>query len=245
MNTGTVAKTRNTVVLFATLLLFWTMLMGSMQSDSLLVGALVSLVHRTAVPQRPVIFHRVPRHPGGIRRGPGLLTPIFFRNWSSPICGWQRIVLSPGLADQARHRQGAHRPEKPHGTADAGQLDHPDPRHAHRRDQGRMALRALGHGGAARHRGRHRARSSPVSSATWRSCMADVLIYLAAVLAGARLPAGALPLHQGPGRGRPGHCLRRPDHRLASPPSCSAALAEGRASTWMSRWSTRCCPSSA
>ncbi len=43
MNTETIGKTRNIAVLFATLFLFWIMLMGSLHPDSLLVGALVSL----------------------------------------------------------------------------------------------------------------------------------------------------------------------------------------------------------
>ncbi len=43
-NTGMTGKWRDTAVLFGTLLLFWIMLMGSLDTDSLLVGALVSLI---------------------------------------------------------------------------------------------------------------------------------------------------------------------------------------------------------
>lgn len=43
MNTGPLGKTRDTVILFGTLLLFWIMLMGTLSADSLMVGVLVSL----------------------------------------------------------------------------------------------------------------------------------------------------------------------------------------------------------
>ncbi len=44
MNSGTVGGMRDTAVLFGTLLLFWVMLTGNVKTDSLLVGAMVSLV---------------------------------------------------------------------------------------------------------------------------------------------------------------------------------------------------------
>ena len=43
MSSALIGKKRDTVVLFGTLLLFWVMLMGSLTSDGLLVGVLVSL----------------------------------------------------------------------------------------------------------------------------------------------------------------------------------------------------------
>ena len=43
MSGAVIRKKRDTVVLFGTLLLFWIMLMGSLTSDGLLVGVVVSL----------------------------------------------------------------------------------------------------------------------------------------------------------------------------------------------------------
>ena len=42
MSNTTISRTRNVIVLFATLLLFWLMLQGSLASDVLIVGSLVS-----------------------------------------------------------------------------------------------------------------------------------------------------------------------------------------------------------
>ena len=83
-------------MLFATLLLFWTMLMGSMQSDSLLVGALASLVIALLYRSGLSFFTEFRATPKAILAGLAFFAH-FLQELVRANLRLARIVLSPGL----------------------------------------------------------------------------------------------------------------------------------------------------
>jgi multicomponent Na+:H+ antiporter subunit E len=89
-------RARDTVVLFATLLLFWVMLMGRLTADTLAVGALVSLTIALLFPNGLSFFTELRFTPRAVVAGV-LYYAYFFKELVRSNLKLTAIVLSPEL----------------------------------------------------------------------------------------------------------------------------------------------------
>lgn len=96
MNTESVDKTRDTAVMFGTLLLFWIMLVGSLEVDSLLVGVLVSLVIALLYPNGLSFFTEFRVTPQAFIAGLGYYA-YFLKELVKSNLRLTFIVLSPKM----------------------------------------------------------------------------------------------------------------------------------------------------
>lgn len=90
------AQLRNTTVMFATLLLFWVMLMGSLDGDVLLVGVLVSLIIALLYPNGLSFFTEFRATPRAFVAGV-LYYGYFFKELIKSNLRLTAVVLSPSL----------------------------------------------------------------------------------------------------------------------------------------------------
>jgi len=87
---------RDTVILFATLMLFWLMLSGTLTADVLLVGAVVSLLIALLYPNGLSFFTEFRFTPAAIVAG-FRYCGYFFKELFKSNLTWAGIVLSPSL----------------------------------------------------------------------------------------------------------------------------------------------------
>jgi multicomponent Na+:H+ antiporter subunit E len=90
------AKARNSAVMFATLLLFWVMLMGSMPTDVLIVGVLVSLVIALLYPDGLSFFTEFRATPAAFVAG-FVYYGYFLKELVKSNLTVAAIVISPSL----------------------------------------------------------------------------------------------------------------------------------------------------
>lgn len=90
------ARTRSTAVMFATLLLFWLMLMGSLTLDALIVGVLASLLIAVLYPNGISFFTEFRATPEAFVAGLRYYG-YFFRELVKSNLRLTAIVLSPSL----------------------------------------------------------------------------------------------------------------------------------------------------
>lgn len=95
MNKGR-STVRNTVILFATLMLFWLMLSGKLTADVLLVGAVVSLLIALLYPNGLSFFTEFRFTPAAIIAGLRYYG-YFFKELFKSNLKMAAIVLSPSL----------------------------------------------------------------------------------------------------------------------------------------------------
>ena len=146
--------TAKPIGLFATLLLFWLLLNGSLAIESVAIGVLVAgLV--------ALMLSANFSYLSGYRFTPASLAATvayigyFLKELVKANLAMATLVLKPSLPVRPAIVRVRTQPEEPDRPAAARQFHHAHARHAVRRDEGRVALHPLGRRRGHRSRGRH------------------------------------------------------------------------------------------